>query len=320
MMNQTETLIFGILNESESWNYKRYSNLTEESKEEINDKVVTKLFRDIKNKAFKLDFSMFDESKGDITKTYCYDTIKNSLKFLDNLYKDINNKDLINAKNTVQTALDNLIKYKNNFKQSYSSKNRMLEYLYATTGLAILEATSYLISVSVEIVKDGYGVYKCKVDSTSKLEKNHNLSALKKFNSLCSSSQLNLAFSKLLKVRNEDILLTTGTIIAVIMLIIFTIREVVFGYYYIRVSLSSYLEQLSKFIQLNSMKVTDKNVKEKQEKIARKLMNLSEKIAVDQDLASSRSEDDSKKSDKEAADSAKEKDSGSSDNSDIDIF
>lgn len=321
MLSKTDEMMYNFLNEAGSWSYRRYSNLTEEAKEEVNDKVITKLFRDVKSKAFKLDFSMFDETKGDITKASCYNTVTNALKFLDQISSDTKNKDLIKAKNSIQTALKNLIKYKNNFKSSYQAKNRMLEYLYATTGLAIVGGTSYLVSVSVELVKGNNGLYNCKIDETTKLEKNHNLNALEKFNSMCSSSQLNTAFSKLLKVRNEDILVTAGTTIAVIMLAIYTIREVVFGYYYVRVSLSAYLEQLSKFVLLNASRLDDKDVKTKQENIAKRLRMLSQKIAVDQDLATSRSEDDSKKSDKEAAETAKGNDSGSSDNSDIgDIF
>jgi hypothetical protein len=319
ILTEEQSMILDVLNESPNWNYNRYKNLTEEAKVEVNDKVVTALFKDIKNKAFKLDFSIFDNSKGDITKTDCYETVANALKFLNSLSKDVNNKELKQYIQTIETALSNLEKNKANFGKAYSAQNRLLEYLYGSTGIAIIASTSYLVSVCVEVIKNPKnGFYECTIDETTKIGKNCNLESLKKFNTMCANGQLTMAFSKLLKVKNESIYVTVGTTLGIIMLIILLIREVVFGYYYIRVSISSYLEQLSKFILLNASKVTDSNVKSKQENIAKRLYTLSQKIAVDQKVATDRADDESKKSDKSAGDNTTSNDSGTSDDSGID--
>lgn len=61
-----------------------------------------------------------------------------------------------------------------------------------------------------------------------------------------------------------------------------------------RIKLSQYLEQLADFVELNSSNVTDKDVKQKQQKWAERLRKMAQKISVDQSVASNRAEEEIK--------------------------
>lgn len=327
-----DNAVMNYLTEGSVTAYREYKMLSEEAKSEKADRVVTKLFRDIKGKAFKCDFSIMDRSEGRITKCQCYDTLKNALKFINQLSNDAKcSKEVKEAVFTLNNALKNLEKYENDFNKTYKNKNLMLKYLYSSMGIALVHGTSLLVATCIEFVKNPNGVTKGKFNGEAKLPKNHNLNALYQFNEMCSSSQLPKIFSKMNKTPVQEsaigigaaiktaivaggasgTLLTISGIIGGILLAIFTIREVVFAYYYIRVSLSAYLEQLSDFIMMNQVGIEDSKTKEKQENIAKKLRSLSERIAVDQKVANNRGESDKAKSDKEAKEEANKTDSTS---------
>jgi len=72
-------------------------------------------------------------------------------------------------------------------------------------------------------------------------------------------------------------------VIVSIALILFWLRETVYFYYYSRTVISTNLKHLSAFVEVNSRNLgADKEVtKEKQEKIAMKLADLSDKISVE---------------------------------------
>lgn len=342
-----DNAVMNYLTEGSVTAYREYKMLSEEAKSEKTDKVITKLFRDIKDKAFRCDFSIMDRSEGKITKCQCYDTIKNALKFINQLSANTKcTKEVTEAVFTLNNALKNLEKYENEFNKAYKNKNLMLKYLYSSMGIALVHGTSLIVATCVDIVKNPRGTTQGNFNGEVKLPKNHNLNALTQFNEMCSSSQLPKIFNKMNKTPMQEsaigigaaiktalvaggasgALLTVTGILGGILLTIFTIREVVFAYYYIRVSLSAYLEQLSDFIMMNQVGIEDSRTKEKQENIAKKLRSLSERIAVDQKVANNRGESDKVKSDKEAKEEASKtertstSDTGSSSGTDDDTL
>lgn len=92
---------------------------------------------------------------------------------------------------------------------------------------------------------------------------------------------------------NIGILKKIGTIVAVLSLI----RPCIYIFVCSRIKLSQYLDQLADFVELNSASITDKDIKQKQEKWVERLRKMAQKISTDQSVASNRAEEEMKDDD-----------------------
>lgn len=288
--------------EGSSWRPRDIRNLNEASQKDLSNKTITNLFRDIKAKAFNLDFTDVEVAKGDITKVKGYKDLVNAISFLKKLSMNVNNKELIDAITQVELAHQNLLGFKHDLVMGFKLGNNLIIYLFDAISVALIQCTSFLVSEGVEVVKDNMNLYHCELKGNVKLTKNANLSALRRFNEMAKNGKLRSALSNTIKLK-EDVMGITLGVIGAVMATLFLIREIVFFFYYIRINISAYLKQLKEFVNMNASTLgpDQKNIKDKQEKIAKKLGELSDRIAVDQNMANERSKQSIAQSDRATA-------------------
>jgi hypothetical protein len=277
--------------EGSTWKTRDLRNLNEDSQKEVADKTVTKLFKDIKAKAFNLDFSEVEIGKGDITKIKNYSELKNAINYLRKISTNVKNPELIDAVTQINLAHDNLLANKSGFVNGFKSGNNLLIYLFNSVSIALIQATAFVATNSVEFVKDNLNTFQPEMAATKKLPKNANLSALKRFNEMARNGKLHNVISHTLKLKESVSLTFLTTTIGAILLALIIIREIIFTFYFVRISMSQYLDYLKNFVLMNASNLSNdqRKIKEKQEKVAKILGKLSDKLAVDQNLATERS-------------------------------
>lgn len=281
--------------EGSTWRVRDIRNLNESTQKDVANKTITTLFRDIKAKAFNLDFSDVEVGKGDITKINGYKDLLNAINFLKKLSMNIKNPDIIKAITEIESAHQHLVAHKAEFTMGFRLGNNLIIYLFNSVAVGLIQATAYIVSEGVEVVKDNMNTYHCELKDGRKLPKNANLSALVRFNQMAKNGKLKTALNNTLKLKesvnlHKVISISLGSIGAVLGAL-WLIRELVFHYYYVRIALSAYLKQLKEFVLMNAstLSADQKNTRERQEKMAKKLGELADKIAVDQDMATERS-------------------------------
>lgn len=307
-MNRTDLLENICLCEGSSWTTTEFRSLTEEQKQDIAEKTVSKLFKDIKSKAFNLDFSDIEVGKGDVTKINGYANLKNAINFLEKMSTDIKSQDIRNAITQITICHKSLIENKKGYTMAFTTGNKLVIYLFDSACLSLIQATTFLITQVIEVVKDNMGLYHCEMKDIGKLPKNGSISALIKYNEMDKNGKLASVINKTLKLKEEVGIFATGFIvIASVLLVLYFIRFVIYQFYYVRISLSNYLAHVSDFVLMNMSTLDDdqKKIKEKQQKIADRLKKMSEKLAVDQNMSTERSNNDIKENDKEIANSSK---------------
>lgn len=307
----TDQLLEDLLvkDKNHSWSTYRLMNLDEDKKTKLTDKVVTKLFNDIKNKMLSVDYSFVDATKGDIYKLKNYNTIENAISYLYKIYNmNINSKNFVDFK----TAIDELSltfsilkKYNSQFKLGFKLTNPVVVYLYDSVVVALIQSLSFIISQSVEFVKDNINLYKPNIKISNNILKNNNVKSLILFNNLERTSNLSKFFKESQQFKENVFTDFTKflskanafqkiiTIIGSTGLVLYIIRTLVYCFYNARVRLSQYLKYLSNFVLMNASTLSDndpKHVKEKQEKIAGELEKLADIISIDQTVSSSKTE------------------------------
>lgn len=288
--------------EGSPWKVRDIRNLTESTQKELSNKTVTSIFRAIKAKAFNLDFSDVEVGKGDITKINSYKDLKEAINFLKKLSNNVNNPEVNNAITQIEMTHTYLLTNRQGFTMGFKLGNNLIIYLFNSISVALVQATSFLISTCIETVKTNMNTYLCEMKQVNKLPKNGNLSALMKFNEMGKNGKLNTVISHTLKLKEDAFAISLG-VIGSVLLALYLIRELVFCYFYIRVALSQYLTHLKEFVLMNASTLNNdqRKVKEKQEKVAKKLGELSDKLAIDQSMATERSRQDINSSNKVTA-------------------
>lgn len=279
--------------EGSPWRPRAIRNLSESGQKEMANKTVTSLFRAIKAKAFNLDFSDVEVGKGDITKIHSYKELKEAISFLKKLSTNINSPEINNAISQIEMAHTYLLSNKQGFVMGFKLGNNLIIYLFNSVAIALVQATSFLISNCIEITKNNINTYQCEMKKVNKLPKNASLSALIKFNEMGKNGKLSTVISHTIKLKEDALSITMG-VVGGVMLALFLIREVIYMYYFVRVSFSQYLNHLKEFVLMNASTLSNdqRGIKDKQEKVAKKLGELSDKLAIDQSMATERSRQD----------------------------
>lgn len=306
---------------------KNYKILDENAKMNKVDRIVTKLFKSIRDKTIRIDFSEIDLSKGNVKNLKNYKDIKNAINFLKKLllkdnYSLKGNKDFAKVINSFETCISILEKYTKEFSSAYLVKNTVIMYIYEGICVSLIEGVSYVISTSIEIVKTSVGCSQ-GVKQNKDLMKNNFVKSVIKFNELEKKNKLGKAITELQNLKESITAVITGvfTVITLAGLVLLIVRTAIFMFYNTRINLTRYLESIRQYVLLNSTTVTDKKVKEKQIKIATKLKKLSDMISVDQNVANDRSNGDIDSNNKEiGTDDESTNGNDKKDDSDIDIY
>jgi len=276
-----------------------------------------KLYELIEAKVTDIDFGEIPKSKGDITKipnfmelVECTNTIHTIL---------VQNKQSTESTDTILNAIENMKVLKPEFEKAFVINCDIVVLLYNTMALSIVSAVSYLISTTIDFVRDpAVGSYEISLQNTSKTKsKDHILyKNLKKFNKSCATGQMKKSLIDLLRATSgvnesgevatllseEKTAVTeeaftaivaaiagTATIIALIGILLPIIQEVVCFFYCAKQSISDYFSIQSDVVRLNAENVKldmtktpaeREKIYKKQVKIADSFKKISTKLSV----------------------------------------
>lgn len=265
-----------------------------------------KLYTLIAAEVDKIDYGKIPESRGDITKipnfielTECINTINKLLGQYGESTEPVD---------AVAEAIEHLKTDRKTWEKAFAINCDLPIALYNTIALSIVSSISFLISGSIEFIKDtGEESYTLKLDKVGYVKSKDNLlfKNLKKFNAACRNKQLQKSIDAVMKsdkaviesgeVVKEEVsviiagVMATASLISVLVLILPILQELVAFLYGARQNVSDYLSIQSDLVRLNAENVKldttktpeeRKKIYKKQIKIADTFKKISNKLAI----------------------------------------
>jgi hypothetical protein len=284
----------------------RYNQLTEAQKTELSADLLNKIYKSVRTKSLEVDYTDVSKTMGDITKLNSYKDLDASITYLTNMYHSSKSGPIEILE--LRKCLDNLKAHALDFTIAYKKGNELAVYLYNNTALALIYATSFVISTSIEYTKNTSSSYRASFKNSVANSKVNNvfIKSLQAFNKLCITGDLKMFMDKSNSTNNflgsalGFIGITIG-IIGAIGIILLILRELVYVFYFMRTTTSLQIKQLAFFVQMNASTLSDdrKDVRSKQENMVKQLITLADKIAVEQKVASQQTENEIHEEDQE---------------------
>lgn len=273
--------------------------VNEEDQNKVLVGLTSKLYESIIDKVDDIDFGEIPMSKGDITKLSNYQTLLECTETMTRLLIEF--KQDTKPIDTIRTAIDNIMNSTHIWKRAFSGNIELPMVVYNTTVLAIIEATTYMISMCVEYIKvPSSDTFQITIDKSALAKtKGHMIfDNLVKFNDAYRKGQITNAMEYVIK---ENVKNFAGTTIgagaaligitALLFCIVPIIRELIFLFYYNRVRVSEYFDAQADMLQMNAYNVENnrldldkeqkKRITTKQIKIADKFRKFANKIGID---------------------------------------
>ena len=265
--------------------------------------MTSRLYDSIIDKVDDIDFGEIPSTRGDITKLSNYNKLKECMSLMKDMLKHFKEAD--KPVDILVEAISNIESRTNLWKRCYNLDIEFGMIIYNTIVLAIIESTSYILSMCVDFLKsptsDSFEI----VVDRGKLNKSKNhmlFESLEKFNSSCRKGQLDKAVEGCVKANVKNfsggVGLTIISVLAIIIAIIPIIKELVFLFYYTRVKASDYFEAQSNLLEINAYNLEAgdrirtgedaKKIAEKQMAVAARFRKISNAIAVDAKTAESK--------------------------------
>lgn len=282
--------------------------LSEESKSEKADKIITRMYKSIKSKAGKASIPEVASSAGDVNKFKGYKDVIESINCLEKLSDKSSNHDLKQLVADLKDCDKFLTTYKKYFVMGYSKNNLILKSCYEGVLAMMVQLTVYATVNCVTFVKTGV-MYEAKATPSSpKLRSHYGYKSLKKILDLMHKNKLEKNFKDCLSLNEAFSLSWLG----ITLLLLTSIRSILYMSLLARVKLAEYLDSAKNYVELNQANVRDPQIKAKQQKWIARLEKMRDRISVDQEVASSRAEEDIATEDAEnfTIDNAEENDLG----------
>ena len=247
-------------------------HLYESSNTKFDGTVLQVMYEQI-NRLRKIDFTMIDKSKGDVTK----------LSFYADVEKGIG---MIGSGSIVEQAWNSLKQRTRVFTDAYKIGKDFVILTYQTLVTACLDALSYLIQSASTLA-----------DMTVK-QGNKSMEVLVRYVDSIKKGTFDKAIKAIMDLQEDNKLVSTesfvtpavvvGTALLSLLVVVPLIRELVFYFYYSRMRISMYLDQLHASIQVNetAIKGSGRSLQEKNEIIKKQrhwmdiLRSISDKIRV----------------------------------------
>jgi hypothetical protein len=304
--NDFDSILSSIILEQES-DILKYNRLSEAEKRGVAAELVNSVFLTIKEKSLSIKCPEIEASKGDITKMKGFEDLEKSISFLMSMYSNSSVVDAPKEILDLNECLMYLVKYKKQFIAGFNSKNLAIQFLYKSITMALINATVLLIAMTIEYAKDSLNTYKVvfKKNASKTASINFFVENIRKFNAQCKSGKITLFFDSVsspdVSIVKESFVGITLSAIAIVIAVIWIIKEFVYYFFYARESISSYLKYLSTFLDMNASSLGNnmKGTREKQERLSKWLYDMSEKISLDSKVNTKKAEDDIREDDKE---------------------
>lgn len=286
--------------------------------------LTSKLYDNVVDKVDDIDFGEIEMTKGDIEKLSNFNTLHECLNNMAKLLIEF--KQDTKPVDTIAECVSNLIESKHIWTKAYAVNAELPMITYNTMVLAVIEATSYMVSMCVEFIKSpSQDTMQIMIDKSALTKsKGHMLfKNIESFNSAYNKGQVEKAMMHVIdenaKKKNfVGLGIYSGIgvgaavvgIAGLLFCIIPIIRELIFLFYYNRVRVADFFEVQADLLQVNAYNVENnrldltkeerKNISAKQMKTADKFRKISRAIAVETSGAESKAvkkvkEEDNKK-------------------------
>lgn len=279
--------IHRIIVEASSMEDRRYmSMLTESERLEVNSTLIQNLYASVLDRN-TIDFGDIPDSMGDIEKVKYY---QSTLDCLNIIKSAPDSTDYIKTSvSDVLSCISNMRSLKPLFATGFRINHSFIQIMYNTMVMAIIDATSMIISEYVTYCMGSDGRSSISVD---KKRGNVCLNNIRKFNQMHmkgdTSKSLNYMISEQKKSAIGTTVVVTSVIIGVLLAIVPLIRELVYFFYKSKVRLANYLELEAKFLELNKtvVQASNKSASEKkkilqnQAKKINELHKLADKLMI----------------------------------------
>lgn len=282
---------------------KEYVNIVavlEDTNSPVTKKYIEKLYDSVLSKDH-IDFDNIPESKGDIRTYSGYNNMMEVLLNIERLAQEQKATNVIGYVKTVQNAIKAIENTSDLYSMGYKLKNEyvMLEYnIYTYT---CIQATSTILSEFVEYIKrPDRDTIDITLKNTSQRANLFYIKELEKFNNVVSKMEYRQFLKSHLNADRENFvgtetLVGMGAVALVAMSIVPITRELVYQFYHIRSSLSDNLAQQAYFLEINKANVEanksftsqkKKSILDKQEKLKKRLLKISDKLRVNHAMTS----------------------------------
>ena len=260
-------------------------------------------------KAFTMVKKIVETTKGDITKL---ENFKNTLNALDLLAKDAKvSKDAA----TVKEAVNNIKIRKKLFSTGITADSEIVKIIYGSLVKAVVCATSLLINKT----NLGGGFDDTKWDYGKKQIKPFSIFSLEVFNKYCKEGGFDSYIQSEIDIRKAKIAKEGAFLDALMSLpfrglnaissaVIVGIRNLVYWVYYTRMDIADYLEHQAAYIEVNKYAVQNRSdisedkkreIIEKQTKWQQKLLDLADRIQIEDVKAVKKAQEQAKSDEKE---------------------
>lgn len=274
--------------------------------------LTSKLYDNVVDRIDDIDFGEIERSRGDIEKLPNFETLHECLNNMARLLIEF--KQDTKPVDTIAESVSDIIESRNIWTKAYAINSELPMITYNTIVLAIIEATSYMVSMCVEFVKSpSQDTMQIMIDKSALTKsKGHLLfKNLESFNEAYRKGQVTKAMEHVLEdaVSKKTIdsskknflglgIYTGGAAVAAVVgvagllfCIIPILRELIFLFFYYRVRISEFFDVQADLLQVNAYNVENnrldltkeerKNISKKQMKVADDFRKVARKIAVD---------------------------------------
>ena len=281
--------------------------------------LTSKLYENVVDKVDDIDFGEIELTKGDITKLPNYKTLTDCIKVMRDLLIEF--KQDVKPINTITTAINNIMDSTDIWRKAYVVNAELPIVTYNTIVLAIIQATSYMVSMCVEFIKSpSQDTIQIMIDKSALTKsKDHMIfKNLEMFNDAYRKGQVEKAMMHIIEENAKKKNFIGGVylggiglgaaivgITGLLFCIIPIIRELIFLFYYNRVRLSEFFEVQADLLQINSYNVENnrldfskeerKKISAKQMKVADNFRKIANKIAIETRTAENNSSKEIKK-------------------------
>ena len=249
--------------------------INEEDQSQMAKSLGHKLYDSIIDKVDKIDFGSIPNSKGDITKIENYTQLVECLSTMEGIL--IQYKQSTMSTDIIKDAIENIKSRTPIWEKAYNLNIELPIVLYNTIVLSIVSSLSFLISSTIDFIKSpGEDTFEVSINSVGAVKTKDNLlfKNLSKFNTSCSSGELDKCLEYVVKSNTKQLLgsstigaITSGTLIIILITnIIPILRELIFFFYNSRQSLSDYFAVQADLLQMNAENIrynTSKSAEEK---------------------------------------------------------
>lgn len=243
------------------------THLNEDAQNTVLNALASKLYDNMMKKCEDIDYGEIPATKGDVTKLTKYDTMKDTLVTIHDLLKEY--KQDTGPVDELTVALSNLEARKDLFERAYKYNSEMPMAIYCNVVYGIIVGITFMIASCIEFIKDpGTTTFKMSLDKMAYAKTKDNMiyESIKNFNKACEKKELDKAMEAIMKVQIRGVkesaikinevgfaaivgaiktagpIVAGAAVIAIIIALIYSIRELIFLFYYLKVKASDLFE------------------------------------------------------------------------------